>query len=273
MKMYYIGTLINNVYYVYPHCHDCWEIVYYTSGSGQVNIDGKIVPFETGDIFAIPPNVPHFDSSDHGFRNYHYNFYDSEFNQHGYLKLHDGEGGEFLILLKQMYTEYHFKRENWENIVDSLYEALKNYIYSFLHHPAFNPYVSGLIKAVIDNLSDSSFDISKRIAEIPLNPDYFRKLFCQQTGKTPLNYLLWKRMRYAEQLLNSKSVSHLSIKEIAWICGYDNYYYFSRQFKSCFGKSPRAYLAANVRREGEIVIPRAVENKDEITDAEVKEEN
>ena len=56
-KIKYVGRLYENTYRINLHTHDFWEIVRYTKGSGLVEIDGEIIPFQENDIFAIPPNV------------------------------------------------------------------------------------------------------------------------------------------------------------------------------------------------------------------------
>lgn len=239
MKIVYISQLYNKTYLVNRHCHKLWEIVYYTEGSGTVNIDGQLVPFCAGDLFAFPPNIPHFDYSDEGFTNYHFNFSDEEFNYKTYQKIHDTEDHAMLTLLKLMHKEYYLKRPNYEKIMDSLYEALRHYLFSFTEKTYENGYVSTVINEIIANLSNPDYNVNQTLDAIPLNNGYLRKLFEKETGKTPLQYLLWKRMLAAKRLLRSQAESGLTIKEIAYMCGYSDYYYFSRVFKQETGTSPR----------------------------------
>ena len=110
LNVNYIGKLFDNTYRVKLHTHDLWEVVYYTAGSGKVDIDGHTIPFEKNDVFVIPPGVLHTDYSDKGFKNYHYTFTDFAFNQKSYLKFKDTINLDFLRILKQMYKEYHIKR-------------------------------------------------------------------------------------------------------------------------------------------------------------------
>ena len=248
MKIVYISQLFNNTYRINRHCHDYWEIVYYTQGNGMVNINGETVPFCENDIFAIPPLVPHFDYSNEGFTNYHFNFVDEEFSYKSYLKLHDTEDRIFKRILKLLYNEYHLKRENYEKITDSLYDVLRNYIYSFSKQENINPYITKIISSIINNKSDPDYNINKAFNDIPLHKDYIRKLFIQKTGKTPLQYLTQNRMICAKQLLKNQSESHLTLKEIAYMSGYSDYYYFSRVFKQEFGISPKAWLDTQISK-------------------------
>lgn len=42
-----------------PHRHDCDEVVLVLSGSGEVHLDGRVIPFGPDFTLAVPRNVPH----------------------------------------------------------------------------------------------------------------------------------------------------------------------------------------------------------------------
>lgn len=238
-KIKYVGRLYENTYRISLHTHDFWEIVRYTKGSGLVEIDGEIIPFQENDIFAIPPNVPHTDYSDTGFQNYHYTFNDDDFNRLSYMKFPDTENNDFLTIMKQLYHEYHLKRKNYQNIIDSLYTVLFHYILALSEEAESNQYVALVINEIISNISNPEYEIQQTLQKIPLTEDYFRKLFFLETGKTPLQYLTQKRISFAKQLLCLQAHSGISIQEIAWRSGFADNYYFSRVFKKVTGVSPK----------------------------------
>lgn len=242
-KVKYVGKLYDNTYLVGMHSHDMWEVVYYTEGNGTVNANGSLIPFTAHDIFIIPPNLPHMDYADKGFRNYHYTFWDRDFSfpSLSMLKIQDSTHHDFLHILEQLYTEFHAKRRNHERILDGLYNVLHQYLLSFFDERQHNPYVSMIMDDIISRLTDPKYDIAAVLSKVPLNPDYFRRLFTEETGKTPLQYLTEKRLDYACQLIYSRKYSKLSIKEIAWRSGFDDSYYFSRVFKKATGLSPLAW--------------------------------
>lgn len=62
--------------------------------------------------------------------------------------------------------------------------------------------------------------------------------FKKQMGITPTKYITRLRMNSAKDLLKNSS---LSISEISNMCGYNDYNFFSRVFKSFHGISPREY--------------------------------
>ena len=66
----------------------------------------------------------------------------------------------------------------------------------------------------------------------------YNKAFKYQFGKSPINYIIGMRMQLAIELLET---SDISIKEISFMCGYDNFNYFTRIFKQYIGKTPSEY--------------------------------
>ena len=78
-------------------------------------------------------------------------------------------------------------------------------------------------------------EISKAVG---LNDKYFRNLFKQELGMSPLNYLIEKRIESAATLLKS---TNYSISEIAEFVGFRDYRQFSELFKKKTGTSPSAY--------------------------------
>lgn len=77
----------------------------------------------------------------------------------------------------------------------------------------------------------------------PYSTVYFRKLFTEMTGLSPMVYLRTIRINKAKQMLKS---DYGSISNIAVSLGYSNIYEFSRTFKKHTGLSPTDYLKSNV---------------------------
>jgi len=241
LKINYVGRLFENTFKVEKHTHSTWEVVYYTSGKGYVEIGGEKIPFAENDIFVIPPNIPHTDYAKDGFRNYHYNLSEFEYNRTGYIEFRDDENKNFLRMITQLHYEFHLRRNNWTNIVNSICDVLTQYMISFTESFNKNEYVEKVINDIIYNFSDPDFDINEALDKTHLNKDYFRRLFVKHTGKTPLQFLTSKRITFAKQLLSTQKQTDMQICEIAWRCGFSNCYYFSRVFKKETGMSPKAW--------------------------------
>ncbi len=71
---------------------------------------------------------------------------------------------------------------------------------------------------------------------------HFSRIFKQETGRTPREYLVDRRIDRAASLLTA---TDYRLSRIAEITGYSDLYFFSRQFKEKTGLCPSAY-----RKEG-----------------------
>ena len=81
----------------------------------------------------------------------------------------------------------------------------------------------------IKDIADKSF-----VSEV-----YFRKLFREEFGISPQKYIINLRIQNASGLI---STGYYSLKEVAYMSGYNDYKYFSVEFKRVMGVSPSDYL-------------------------------
>jgi AraC-like DNA-binding protein len=141
-------------------------------------------------------------------------------------------------LLLQLHVEYHTKRRNWDNIVSGLMNVFYQYLISLSSGNRKNIFVENFETILISNISNKDFSMSKALEHIPLCPDHFKKLFKKETGLTPSQYLMEKRINHAKQLLENGYSRFITIKQVAAQVGFDDAYYFSRVFKKYAGNSP-----------------------------------
>ena len=73
-------------------------------------------------------------------------------------------------------------------------------------------------------------------AHIGVSERYLRKLFAQELHTSPLGYLQQIRIDKAAELLRN---TNLSVKEIAYLCGYHSSQYFSHVFRQHTGIRPQ----------------------------------
>ena len=68
---------------------------------------------------------------------------------------------------------------------------------------------------------------------------YIKKLFVKKFGMSPIRYSIQLKINYACDLLRSELYT---VTQIAELCGYNDIYFFSRQFKEYVGISPTDFL-------------------------------
>jgi len=95
------------------------------------------------------------------------------------------------------------------------------------------------IDFILKNYKNCDLSI-KEIAEKSLMSEvYFRKLFKEEYGVSPRKYIIDLRIQNAAGLI---SAGYYSLKEVAYMSGYNDYKYFSVEFKKKMGLSPSEYL-------------------------------
>lgn len=132
-----------------------------------------------------------------------------------------------------------------------LFEKNRNRIMSILYGMIFRLTTSydtneGMlahaIKYLENNYSDSSLTNAKLAQLCNISEVYFRKLFCEQYGISPKQYIIDIRIGKAKQLL---SEGILKVNAIAEMCGFTNQYHFCRVFKEKVGVAPTEYMKKN----------------------------
>jgi YesN/AraC family two-component response regulator len=100
-------------------------------------------------------------------------------------------------------------------------------------------------KAILTIDEDLSSPLStKALAEqLGVSLGYLSSIFKSATGQTVTDYILTRRMEYAEYLL---STSRLQVQTIATHCGIIDTQYFSKLFKKYKGVSPIQFRNKNI---------------------------
>lgn len=111
----------------------------------------------------------------------------------------------------------------------------KNILTKSLHDNAKR--ITGMLYYISEHLAEE-LTVNELARQCHLNPDYFSRIFKEQTGIRPLEYLQTKRIERAQLLL---ATTNYSLTEIADMVGLPNISYFSRLFSRISKKPPSAY--------------------------------
>lgn len=109
-----------------------------------------------------------------------------------------------------------------------LYEILAEcYAQSFVPKPR-NAKIQNAVDYILANYKSSDLSIKKAADRSFISEVYFRKLFKQEFGISPQRYIVDLRIQHAAGLI---SAGYYSLKEVAYLSGYNDYKYFSVEFK------------------------------------------
>lgn len=223
-----------------PHKHKHYEIIIYTKGDGVFHTSEKDIRVEPGKILIIPPGTIHSSSSD--CKTFERMYIGGDFNRVFSLPsitvIDNADKNEGLFLAKTIYNNRH-----------SAHEYLSALINAFTHYMLKNiktenevfKSIRNITEKITENFYDFNLDLNALLKNSGYSEDYIRAQFKNITGKTPTEFLTEIRIAHACYLIDTYK-NTLSLADIAEKCGYSDYVYFSKRFKSITGVSPRKYM-------------------------------
>ena len=227
----------NEIYGCKPHAHNGWEIILQLNGNAGAVIGDESYCISEGDIMVIPPGVVHFNMSDNLFQDIYVQGKELDFSGAVFARDKDGSVRTLMEMLLKAIVE---KENNYKLIADALLEAICLYIKKELANTGkTNPYVDKLKNEIYANLANADFNIVEEMRKIGFNPTYFRRCFKEIVGKPPLEYMTQLRINRAKILLRQDNF--VSVKNVAYACGFNDNLYFSTCFKKHVGISPIEY--------------------------------
>lgn len=93
---------------------------------------------------------------------------------------------------------------------------------------------------------DSDLSITEIANECGVSECYFRRLFQDYSGESPMNFRQKYRIEKAKQLLLSDE--HYTVGEIAEMLGFSDIYHFSKTFKKFCGMSPNRFVQIELEK-------------------------
>lgn len=204
--------------------------------------DGRVLRVEGGTLFYLPKSSSYYVHSIRHGGCYAINF-DAEIDDEPFsVSPMDGDA------LKKA---FRIACEEWRTHAPTRHASAMRALYEAVCQTAKRQSMeympSGkreLIRPAVELLDSSFADNTLTVASLAerceMSEVYFRKIFLHSFGISPKEYMIRKRMEYAETLL---SAGELSVSQIASLCGYSEACHFSREFKKRFGVPPKEYHA------------------------------
>jgi AraC-like DNA-binding protein len=98
---------------------------------------------------------------------------------------------------------------------------------------------------------DSDLSISEIAAKCSVSDCYFRRLFRQYSGESPMDFRQRLRIERAKQLLLSDE--QYTVSAVAQELSFSDVYHFSKTFKKYCGESPKSYIRNTMAQQNTAV--------------------
>lgn len=150
---------------------------------------------------------------------------------------------EFIKAFKKAETAWLFKKGAYQHIclaaLNKILAIIINYTDTSYTNSSKYEKIAESIEFIKNNFNDPSLNNDTLASISNVSIVYFRKLFTELFGMSPMHYLRYIRIKKSEELLSSDYNS--SIADIAHLVGFSNIYHFSKAFKEDIGMSPSTY--------------------------------
>ncbi len=241
-----------------PHSHSHMELCYVLSGKVIFNIENNIYTVEEGDIIIINPDEIHYESPLSidklnllffvGITNFQFknNKEDTLFkNEMPIIKTSLPSRKKFTDLIDNIYLENQQQQTGKAFMLQAyltqfllliIREKQKELPYEELSK---SKSIAKELKNYFYNHYNEKISLEKIAKKLYISPFYISKVFKEEFGQTPINFLIKIRLEKAKILLSTKK--ELSIKEVAYLVGYEDEFYFSKSFKKFYGISPTEF--------------------------------
>lgn len=225
----------------FPLHHIQWHVLHYvTTGKGCYHCNGQDLPVAAGDIFVSHPG-------------YFTSYIPDEEDPFTYIWVSFDCTPAFASLITQNVFSAPWAGSIFEQIPAVSEQAAPEWavcarLFDFFAElaqrqpisiPPRDDYVSRAVNFIQTNYPDS-IQIADIAADLGLSRNYFCRIFKQQMGLSPQEYLVSYRLTVAAGLLLEQNLSQ---KEAALQVGYPDVCAFSRMFKRKYGVAPGVYVA------------------------------
>ncbi|MBW7459231.1 helix-turn-helix domain-containing protein [Paenibacillus sepulcri] len=224
--------------YVDFHKHNCYELVYYITGTGTMNLNGEMLRYTPNSMTVTRPNYMHDErheeATDVIFFGYLYDDFPVPL-RNGLVQ--DSQQCDILRLVLGMKEELLEQKRHFRFRVDLLLNETILLIGRFANLDAVENRPEKLFYArrYLDENFTQPVNM-QTLAELSgYSSDHFRHLFKEQTGISPARYVLTKRLEAARHMLLNTTAS---VSAIGMECGFSTTSQFIELFKRENGRTP-----------------------------------
>ena len=243
MELLFVGHSPEKINYCRKHSHSCWEIVVPVFGEGVVETEKETVEFSLGSVYVLPPDTGHITRSDTEFSDIYIQADSLPFRKSGITSVKNEQ--DFCFLAKLLLKTYRKRDANFLSSAENTLKLMVSLISDMLKaesgidEKGTNGNIIRLREYIAENIADPLLDTAKIARHFGYSTDHIRRIYKEETGLSPKEYLSELRLSEAKNLL--RRATAYSVGEIAEQCGFSDRFYFSRFFKKKTGLTPLDY--------------------------------
>ncbi len=246
------------------HFHPELELVYVNGGSGKRHIGNQVSYYQNGDLIFIGSNLPHFGFTDRltGNRSETVVQMKADFLGPEFLDVPEMASIRKLFDRSKVGITFHGsvkrkigaqieqlpRKNSFERILallNILYQLAESNEYHLLHADGVGVEIEpqdsqrmNIIYAYVRENYKESIPLSVIAEKVSMTEPAFCRYFKKITGKTFTQFVNECRMVQAIKLLSEQSIS---ITQVCFESGFNNFSHFNSQFKKFTGKNPSEY--------------------------------
>ena len=246
------------------------EIGIVTEGSGIHCIDGKNVPCKSGDIYIVPPSVPHrYFAAEQGAavtvrklifyvddwfrgdvalpksRRYCYGVFEDGATV-AYAMLNSRMNEKISLILDAVENELSDKEDDRKTLIYTYLVQLFSFLGRYINRSVKNTHrqskdfesVSSAIKIIEEEFTDNNLSLETISARVFVSPSNLSRVFKAHCGQLFSEYLRDVRLNRAAELIRE---TDMRVEKIVTECGFKDVSAFYRNFKEAFGMTPQIY--------------------------------
>lgn len=251
------------------HSHDFPELVIILDGEGLFCVEDRLFPVQKGDLLIFNPGTVHNSLAVPGaqaaeefylsFTNLHFRGMEKNClrfpGEEAVLHLSDKTFLRLSRLADSISSEASQRQPGQYSMLKSYLVQLLLILYreyaapqdaspspEFLFDADGKKYVAEQVMEYLERHYSEKLSLDQIAQNMYLSPFYLSRIFKNETGDTPINYLIRVRMKRAGELLRTEKSA--SIQDVARCVGYEDAYHFSKLFKKHYGMPPSKYRGA-----------------------------
>lgn len=213
------------------------------SGDADFGVNGENISSHPGDVFYMPSDMGYTALYNYGeIVVFHFEIHGDV----GKAKNFTSKSSEEIYrLFLRAELLWHEKAPGYQHFVSGIFYEILGILCRDAGEEEQPVYFRNAVSDINKSFCDSSLCLSDICRNHGISETYFRRLFKQHYGKTPIEYITGLRLDYAKNLLYS---AH-TVEEAATMSGFSDAKYFSRVVKKNYGCTPSELKGTKLKKQ------------------------